>query len=346
MINVAVVGLGFMGVTHLKSYLQVPGVRIAALCGGRRPPPADGDFSGVTGNIPGWQPFKLEMNGIRIARDLEEVLSDPGIDLVDLCVPTPAHVPLAVRALRAGKHVLCEKPLARTSVQARELVAAAAAARGHFMPAMCLRFWPGWSWLREAVADGRHGAIRAARFRRVGEPPAWGQDAYFDGGASGGALLDLHIHDTDFVQFLFGRPRSVYSQGFSQFSGAFDHVVTQYEVASGAAVSAEGSWMMPPGHGFNMAYTVIFERATADFDLSRGAEALRLFEPGQAGRTVSLEAGDGYIHELSYLVGCLREGRAPARVTLADALSAVEICEAEERSIRSGRVEPVATAQM
>ena len=105
MLNVAVVGLGFMGVTHLKSYLQVPGVRIAALCGGRRPPPADGDFAGVTGNIPGWQPFKLEMAGVRIARDLDEVLSDPGIDLVDLCVPTPAHVPLAVRSLRAGKHV-------------------------------------------------------------------------------------------------------------------------------------------------------------------------------------------------------------------------------------------------
>jgi predicted dehydrogenase len=248
---------------------------------------------------------------------------------------------MALRALRAGKHVLCEKPLARTSAQARELVAAAAAARGHFMPAMCLRFWPGWAWLREAVNDGRHGAIRAARFRRVGEPPAWGQEAYFDGAASGGALLDLHIHDTDFVQFLFGRPRSVFSQGFSQFSGAIDHVVTQYQVASGATVSAEGSWMMTPGHGFNMAYTVIFERATADFDLSRGPEALRLFEPGRAGRTVPLEPGDGYVQELSYLVGCLREGRAPERVTLADALSAVEICEAEERSIRSGRVEPV-----
>jgi predicted dehydrogenase len=98
---------------------------------------------------------------------------------------------------------------------------------------------------------------------------------------------------------------------------------------------------MPQGHGFNMAYTVIFERATADFDLSRGAEALRLYEPGRGGRTVSLESGDGYVHELSYLVDCLRTGRAPARVTLGDAISAVEICEAEERSIRSGRVEPV-----
>lgn len=99
--------------------------------------------------------------------------------------------------------------------------------------------------------------------------------------------------------------------------------------------------MMSPGHGFNMAYTVIFERATADFDLSRGAEALRVFEPGCGGRTVPLETGDGYIHELTYLVNCLREGRAPTRVTLQDALSAVEICEAEERSIRSGRLEPV-----
>ena len=325
-----------MGVTHIKAYLKIKNARLAALCDAVRLP-VNGDFSTISGNIPGWEPIKLDVANMRVTKDLNEVLADPAIDLVDLCVPTPTHVKLAPLALRAGKHVVCEKPLARNSTQAREILAAAAQARGFFMPAMCMRFWPGWSWLKAAIADETYGKVRAARFRRVGEPPAWGREAYFNGAASGGALLDLHIHDTDFVQFLFGRPKAVYSQGFTFYSGAIDHVVTQYTVACGASVSAEGSWMMSEGHGFSMAYTVIFERATADYDLARGADALKIFEQGKGARVVPPEPGDGYIGERGYMVDCIEQRRAPAKVTGQDGLSSVEICEAEEESIRTGQ---------
>ena len=96
--------------------------------------------------------------------------------------------------------------------------------------------------------------------------------------------------------------------------------------------------MMGEGFGFNMAYTVVFERATADYDLARGADALKLFEAGKGARVVPPEPTDGYIGELGYLLDCIREKRAPQRVTARDALSAVEICEAEEQSIRTGQV--------
>ncbi len=337
MVNVAVVGLGFMGVTHIKSYLKLQPARLVAICDAARLPD-NGDFSTIVGNLPGAEPLRLDMSGIRATKDLQELLADPTIDLIDLCVPTPAHPRLVALALQAGKHVVCEKPLARTTALAREIVTAAALAKGYFMPAMCMRFWPGWSWLKTAIAEKTYGPVQAARFRRVGEPPAWGREGYFNGAASGGALLDLHIHDTDFVQFLFGRPRAVYSQGFTYYSGAIDHVVTQYTVASGASVSAEGSWMMSDGHGFNMAYTVIFERATADFDLSRGAEALKLCEKGQGARVVPPGPGDGYIGELGYMIDCIENRRPPQQVTAQDGLSAVEICEAEEESIRTGRL--------
>jgi len=337
MVNVAVVGLGFMGVTHIKSYLKLPHARLAAICDAVRLPD-NGDFSTISGNIPGWEPLKLDMTGVKATKDLNELLADPGIDVIDLCVPTPTHPKLATLALRAGKHVVCEKPLARTSALCREIVAAAEAAPGYFIPAMCMRFWPGWAWLKEAIADGRYGAVKAARFRRVGEAPAWGREGYFNGAASGGALLDLHIHDVDFVQYLFGRPKAVFAQGFTHYSGAIDHVMAQYTVECGASVSAEGSWMMGDGHGFHMGYTVIFERATADFDLGRGADALKLFEQGRGARVVAPESGDGYIGELGYLVDCIQQRRAPQRVTARDGLSAVEICEAEEQSIRTGQV--------
>lgn len=335
-VGVGLVGLGLMAATHLKAYRQIDGYRIAALCNpsGRN---LDGDFSKVLGDAGNEPPLKLDMSRVRACRNFTNLLDDPEIQLIDICAPTHTHPDLAIPALKAGKHVLCEKPVARTARLAREVAAAATAATGVFMPAMCLRFWPEWTWLKEALTHGSYGRLQAARFRRVAEAPAWGQQFFLDGRLSGGALLDLHIHDTDFVQFCFGRPKCVYSTGFSKVSGAIDHVVTQYRVESGASVSAEGSWAMTKGFGFNMSYTAVFERATVDYDLARGNDALKLFEPDRDPRVLRLEGPDGYTGELRHLLDCIRNGRKPSVVTAADGVGAIEICEAEERSIQTAQ---------
>jgi predicted dehydrogenase len=335
-INVAVVGLGFMGLTHIKAYRQIEGARLVAVCDAVRLP-VDGVLAGVSGNIAGADAIKLAPE-VKAYRGLDELLACPEVELVDLCVPTSLHVPQAVAALRAGKHVVCEKPLARTAAQAAQILEAARGAKGYFMPAMCIRFWPEWAWLKRAVEENTFGKVLAARFRRVSEPPGWSRDSYFKGDQSGGALLDLHIHDTDFIQHVFGRPLSVYSSGVILFSGAVDHVVTQYKVRSGAAVYAEGTWIMNQGHGFNMSYTVNFERATVDYDLARGADALKVCEEGKGARFVKCEGSDGYVGELRHMIESIRQGRPPSIVTGQDGLSAVEICEAEEKSVKTGQV--------
>lgn len=335
-VNVAVVGLGFMGVTHLKAWQQIKRARIAAVCGVSHLP-AKGKLPGITGNLAGPDGVVLGPD-VKVYRHFDELLADPEIELMDLCVPTPLHHTQAIAALQAGKHVICEKPMARTSALAEKIVTAARAAKVFFMPAMCLRFWPEWAWLKKAVEQKTYGDVLAARFRRVSEAPGWSRDSYFKGEQSGGALLDLHIHDTDFVQFLFGRPLSVFSTGRTRFSGAMDHVVTQYQVTGGAVVHAEGSWLMTKGHGFNMAYTVNFAKATADYDLARGAEALRLCEEGRPSRVVKCQGSDGYAGELNYMADCILRGQPPAVVTAEDGLNAVKICEAEEKSIKTGRL--------
>ena len=340
MIHVGIVGLGFMAATHIKAYRQLAGVRVAALCNpsGRH---LDGDFSKVTGNVGDNQPVILDMKDVKATKFFSELLNDPALDLIDICAPTMAHHDLSIAALQAGKHVLCEKPLARSAAVAREIVNAAAAAKGFFMPAMCLRFWPEWAWLQNVIAQQTYGKVLAARFRRVAEPPGWGHKNFFNGAESGGALFDLHIHDTDFVQFCFGRPQSVYSTGYTKFSGAIDHVVTQYQFASEAIVHAEGSWAMTPGFGFNMSYTVNCEGATVDYDIARGAESLRVCEKDQAPRTILCEGPDGYVRELKHLVESIQSGQAPTVVTAKDGLSAVEICEAEEMSVRKRQIIPL-----
>ena len=140
------------------------------------------------------------------------------------------------------------------------------------------------------------------------------------------------------MQYCFGRPHSVFASGLTRYSGMIDHVLSLYTVAGGATVSAEGSWCMSEGFGFNMSYTVNFEKATVDFDCTRGAEGLKVFEDGKPPRVVQCEGGDGYTGELQHMVDCIRSGKPPTIVTATDGMSAVEICEAEEKSIKSGQV--------
>jgi predicted dehydrogenase len=207
---------------------------------------------------------------------------------------------------------------------------------------MCLRFWPEWRLLKDAIDDQRYGKVLAARFRRVGPPPAWGKKHFHDGIKSGGALLDLHIHDVDFINWCFGKPKRVFATGYSKFSGAIDHVVAQFEVDSGAIVHAEGSWAMTPGFSFNMSYTVNFERGTLDYDVARGPDAvLKICEEGKEPVTQKAAATDGYVGEIQYFVDAVRQGRPPTVVTAKDGLAAIEVCEAEEMSVKLRQPMPV-----
>jgi predicted dehydrogenase len=326
----AVVGLGFMGVTHLRSYLNNPKARVVAVCDAVRLP-ENGVLRGVAGNIKKSGDIRLGAQ-VKVYRQLEELLADREVELVDICTPTALHPAQAIAALKAGKNVLCEKPLAQSSAAARKVLKVAAASKQFLMPAMCMRFWPGWGWLKKVVAEKTYGKVRAANFRRLSEMPAWGRA----GVHTGGALFDLHIHDTDFVNFLFGRPQSVFSTGVTGEGGAVNHVVTQYHFPGGPAVSAEGSWLL--ASGFNMSFTLLCERATLDFDLARGGDALRVDEGGKKSRTMKLESGDGYDAEIRYFVDCVVRGESPKIVTARDAVTALEICEAEEKSVRTGRL--------
>jgi predicted dehydrogenase len=119
---------------------------------------------------------------------------------VSICTPTDSHIELAMTALAAGRHVLVEKPVALRSAEVARLAQAAAPAGRVCMPAMCMRFWPGWEWLKERIEAGEFGRVRSATFQRVGAPPDWSA-FYGDYARSGGPLHDLHIHDADFIRF-------------------------------------------------------------------------------------------------------------------------------------------------
>ncbi|MCA9298231.1 MAG: gfo/Idh/MocA family oxidoreductase, partial [Phycisphaerales bacterium] len=170
---------------------------------------------------------------------------------------------------------------------------------------------------------GRYGRCRSATFHRLASPPAWAPDFYRDAARTGGALVDLHIHDADFVRFAFGHPRRVKS------TGSIDHVTTLYEYDDVDHVVAEGGWDHAPGHPFQMRYLVNFEDATADFDVAR--ETPLLVHRNGESEAIDLPPHTGYDAEVLACMTAIRDG-APSPVPVADAVAVLELLEAERAS--------------
>jgi predicted dehydrogenase len=330
MIRVGIIGLGMMGRTHYEAYQELSDLAQVVAVSDVDPKRAAGDLAGTAGNVIAGGLTQLPMDRIKGSIDYNDLLDNPDVDLVDICLPTTQHLEVATAALKSGKHVLCEKPLARTSAEGEKIAQAARQAKGFFMPAMCMRFWPQWAWLKQAVDEKRYGKVLSATFRRVATmPPGW----YRDGKISGGAALDLHIHDTDFIQHLFGMPKAVSSRGYTKTSGEIDHLNTHYIYDQYPLVAAEGGWSFADGYGFTMRYTVNFETATADYDLARD-KTLLLIQNGQP-TAIETAPGFGYTAEIRYLLDCIKNNHPPQTVTPEDAVRSLRIVEAEVQSIRT-----------
>lgn len=323
--RVAVLGLGFMGRTHLGAYAQAREAgspnELVAVCDSD--PERRAGRSGAAGNLESGESDELmfDPSTVRAYANPAELFADPEVDLVSICTHTDSHVDLAIAALAAGKHVLVEKPVATRSEGVARLARAVTDAGTLCMPAHCMRFWPGWDWLKAKIDSGEYGAVRSAVFRRLASPPAWAPDFYADSARTGGALVDLHIHDADFVRWCFGAPDEV------RCTGSIDHLTTLYRYAEGPShVVAEGGWDHSPGFSFQMRYVVVFEKATAEFDLSRDPQ-LFMSRDGEES-AVELPAGDGYVGEVRHLLGCIQTGSELA-CTIDEALELARMLEAE-----------------
>lgn len=333
MIKVGILGLGMMGLTHLDVYRQLANVQIVALADWD--PRRLYDEEKASGNIEGQaQRGVSDLVDVQRFESCDELIATADADLIDICLPTDLHIAFGITALEAGKHVIVEKPVARTFAEGQRLAEVARRVEPQVFVAQCMRFWPGWTWLKDAIDNQTHGRVLAATFRRMVSHP--GGPFYSDGGRCGGAALDLHIHDTDFIQYCFGLPESVTGYGYTRQTNHPDHIVTHYHYEDVPLVMAEGSWALAEGFGFSMGYCVNFESATAVFD-STAKPSLTITEPGSPPRAVELEAGSGYDHEIQYFIDCIENSRPAQRVTLSGALDSVRIVEAEIASLTVGK---------
>lgn len=326
-----------MGRTHASAYTRAAAAGFPVVLAAVADPKAHEiltTHAPAQGNLASGQ-FALDAASLRIHTTAEDALPDPSIDAVSICTYTDTHASTALRALAANKHVLIEKPIAlRVEDVDRVRDGATAKPRLIAMPAMCMRFWPAWDWLHDRITDHAFGPLRSLTLTRLGAGPTWAAEFYRDIARSGGALFDLHIHDTDFIHHCLGAPSRV------KTSGNPHHLTTLYEYESlpGVHVAAEGAWDIQPAAGFRMRYFAHFERASAEWDLAH-APTITLHE-GTSTRTITPDTahlGTGYDGEVRHFVdACLAiSTRQPfqLRATMQDAASVAHTLESERSQL-------------
>lgn len=340
-VKIGLIGFGFMGTTHWGVYKGIKGAKVVALAdvdAAKR----KGDISKVVGNIGGGDNSKpVDLSGVKVYKNAMDLIADPDVDVVDICVPTAMHMAYAMAALKAGKHVFCEKPLCRTEAELRAFVAQAKRAKGFFNVGLCVRAWPEYRAAWEYFRSGKAGKMLTATFKRISpgvDGNSW-KNWYMDDKMSGGALLDLHVHDTDEVNYFFGKPKAVRSVGSSVVSknGGIDHVVTTYDFGDGRLVMAEGGWEQAKGATFEMSFTIVCEKATLKLD----STGFNVFLRNGKKVTPKLDVKNGptgWHQELAYFVDCIRKGIRPTKYQTIDSIAdTMKIIFAEEKSAKEGK---------
>ncbi len=272
MIRVGLVGVGFMGWIHYLAWRKVNGASLTAFAS-RDPAKRSGDWRTIKGNFgpPGEQ---IDVSGMSVYATLEALLANPDIDLIDICLPPHGHPEAIEKALRAGKHVLCEKPLALHADEARRLMGIARETGRQLMVAQVLPFMPEFAFLVAVHRAERYGRLITARYRRVIGPPDWIPD-FYDVNAIGGPLVDLHVHDAHLMRLMFGMPVAVTTRA-RMHQGVPKFIESLFDFADGRFAAATCGVTDTPGRPFGHGYEVQFEHATLQFDFTALQDGVEL----------------------------------------------------------------------
>jgi predicted dehydrogenase len=316
-VNIGIIGLGFMGVTHIAGYVKIPGVVVSAVCT-ENPAVLAGDLSKIGGNI------QIDSGAVDISTAKkysrwQDVVADPSVDAIDICLPTDMHAMVSTAALAAGKHVLCEKPMALTEADCELMIAAAHKSKCVLMIGQVLRFWPEYLALQEFGASKKYGAIRSATFVRQCGLPDWSKWLPVEA-RSGGATFDLLIHDIDQALLLCGMPERVSAKKLGEGDGIMATLIYPSAGRGGPEVRIQGGWFRP-GTPLNMTFQAVAERGQLELS------AAGLFLSDMAGRRTKVESAgpDGYQAEVAYFIECCRAGSEPLRCTPRASAQAVQV---------------------
>jgi predicted dehydrogenase len=307
--NIGIIGFGFMGGVHLSAIERIEGAMITAVSSRTRPTPD----APSRGNMPQLQSGVLPAEA-KWYYDWRELLKDPDVDAVDICLPTHLHKQVAISALENGKHVLCEKPMALTSSDCDQILEAARKSGRIFMVGYVLRFMFPYRYAATFITSTCLGSVKSCMLKRQTGYPQWSEwlsnEEY-----SGGVILDLLSHDIDQAIKLFGQPNSVSAMRH----GEIDTMLGTLHYPNGLDVQIEGGWRAPEipfSAGFEITgndAVLTFENGKLQLDLQGIKQLIEIPEP--------LE----YVEQIAYFIECCRNGTTPEVCPPAESAQAVKL---------------------
>ncbi|MEG1176675.1 MAG: Gfo/Idh/MocA family oxidoreductase [Ruthenibacterium sp.] len=328
LVNVAIIGAGFMGKTHLNAYQTMENARVTAIC----------DLNEEQGKA-----LAAEV-GCTWFHCGETMLEQVPVDVVDICLPTFLHEEYVLLAARHHKHVLCEKPVT-LSIDAYDRMAGAAREAGvQFAVGQAVRFWPEYVKAKQLYDEGCFGTIKYVHASRLSVHPAW-SEWYRRPENSGGGLFDLHLHDVDYLCYLLGRVKTVYAIGKRNELGCWNHVVSSLTFENGISAVAEGVIEMPQGFPFTMELTIVGDQKGMEYRMRAGANledvdsAVRkssLYGVGEQPQVLDIEPYDAYTAELRYFIDCIEANRPISVITPEDARHVLSVILAIRTSLENG----------
>ena len=325
--KVGVIGAGFIGAIHLDAYANMPEVEVVGVADARPEVAAAG----------------AALVGAQALASYEELVAAEEVDVVDVCLPTAYHRELALEAARQGKHVFLEKPIARTLEEAEAILEAFSGTENRLFVGHVVRFFPEYVRIKDMMDAGDLGTVGVARTSRRSPFLTGWNDWYADRRISGGMLLDLVIHDFDFLRWALGGVERVYARGvLGREYNRLDYALVTLRFAGGAIAHVEGQWGYPGP--FNYSIEVAGSRALVTADSTQPAP-LQLFggEPGSVGAGAGTAESPDVITgkspfqtELEHFIHCIETGEE-SLVEPNDAYEALRIGLAATESVLSGK---------
>jgi predicted dehydrogenase len=345
MLKVGIAGIGFMGWIHWLAYKAAKGVQVAAIVS-RDEKKRAGDWRDIKGNFgpPGEQ---VDLAKVKKYHTLDELLADPSIDIVDLCLPPYLHASATVKALQAGKHVFVEKPMALTTPDCKKMVEAAAKANRQIFVGHVLPFVPEYTYALKLIKSGKYGRPIGGTFKRVISDPLWISD-FFDPKSAGGPLVDLHVHDAHFIRLVFGMPTAVASEGRTRGDVVeYCNSLFYFEDKS-LAVAATSGVLNQQGRAFTHGYEIHLEKATLHFEIGFYADGvtdnmpLKVLLPNGKIERPTLPPDPNmslaFTSEIKEVVDCVKKNQASSLLGAELARDAIILCHKQTEAVKKRSV--------
>lgn len=328
MINVAVLGAGFMGKTHVTAYQTIRNAKVTAVCN--------------RNEAHGRELAKLA--GCEWFSNAEDLLQTAEVDVIDICLPTFLHEQYALLGAKYKKHIICEKPVSLSNESLDRMLEAAEKAGVQFVVGQVVRFWPEYVKVKELLDSGSLGQVKYAHASRLSVHPAW-SEWYRKVENSGGGLFDLHLHDVDYLCYLFGRVKQVYAIGQKNDVGCWNHVATSLSFENGVQATAEGIIEMPAGFPFTTELNIVGDKQSVSHRMCAGknleniSSAIRetwLYGKGEP-ELLNIDPYDGYRKELENFINHLDANTPITAITPDNIRHVLSVILAIQESLESGK---------